>query len=866
MAIENINNKTDGIYDDVLPQTQLKTIFRSSENKFYLGATNAKSLLQVPSTPVMANIGPFGDATLRGAVPTFHEANHIPVFGFRDRSAPLANKNYFPNFLRTIPGLFVDGRAIASLISKYFRWDKVTVFSSLSESSQGSSLSFSHYASQFKINILSSHVLPNNQVDLSEMILSAKKAGSRIFVLFLDPESAKAVIEQGTQLKLFTDNTQIIGGEELSTHSSWDSMNLPPETITALLKGVIGVRLHRYSPPSHLQDQFLEKWRTHRSTNGEMDGNGVLVCDDQMDSYNSSYLHQYSVDKNATPICAGLNYSSYSASVNLTNELLPVMYAYDAIVSVAMGLHHLIYSANNTQPTPFDLHHTLLYNVSFTGLTGEVSFATTMSEDMFNVGGRETGILYDIVNYASDSFVSVLQWHSEEGFPACDGIPYFKNSNPCHQFVFQSQHPPTDSPLPQIVQMPPSFQLILRILSVMGIIFSILVALVIYTYYSRRLVKISQPLLANFKKFGIFVGFVRVLVASFNLTQGTCISILWLEHIAFQMIFTTISVRCWRVYLVTGSLKRVKVTDRQCMMIILANIAFVALLLTAMMFTEEPELQVVTVIKNQQEYVQEHSCRTSSPLIAVIATYDLLVLVTGLWFCWLIRKVGSTVSNTPALIEGHVLSLSFSLCLSTDLHFFTGLVTTAVTIIVVSILLSVANLEPLVGNFVTSLAMALVLLRILWTFENEMIYRLFAGYELDRTLTLRQSEKTVLDRFMPLLRLTKVYVTSASEGSASENISSSIHSDGAIVRQLERLTQIKGRDEIIAEIERVKKEHLMRQQELGCLENLLFMADQEISIASKNSQIDSACPPPPSYPRDVECGTNGVVTYIPTPK
>jgi ABC-type branched-subunit amino acid transport system substrate-binding protein len=654
MAIENINNKTDGIYDDILPQTQLETIFRSCENKFYLGATNAKSLLEVSSEPVMANIGPFGDATLRAAVPTFDEADHVPVFGFHDRAAALANTDYFPNFFRTIPGMFVDGRAIASLISKYFRWNQVTIFSSLTESSRASSLTFLHYAIQYKIDILSSHVLSNSQIDVSNLIRSAKKSGSRIFVLFLDPARAKMVMEQGIKLKLFTDQTQIIGGEEFSTIASWDSMNLLPQTITTLLKGVIGVRLHRYSPPGELQNKFLQKWKAHRSTTGQKDVNGVQVCDRQMDSYNSSYLYQYSPDvKNSTPICAGLNYSSYSSSVNFTQDLLPVMYAYDAALSVAMGLHHLLYSANNFQPTPTDLHDTLLHNVTFFGLTGEVSFATDMTDDLFNVGGRATGILYDILNFAtSDSFVPVLQWHSEEGFTTCDGIPYFEIGNPCHRFQFQSKHPPTDSPLPVMVQMSSTVRLFLRLLAVTGLFFSILVVLVIYSYYSRRLVKISQPLLANFKRFGIFVGFIRVLLATFDLTKGTCISLLWLEQLAFQMIFATISVRCWRVYRVTGSLKRVKVTDRQCMTVIMANIISMTLLLIATMFTEKPDLQVVTVTKNQDEYLQEYSCRYSSPLIPVMYAYDLLVLATGLWLCWLIRKVGSTVSNTPALIEG----------------------------------------------------------------------------------------------------------------------------------------------------------------------------------------------------------------------
>jgi hypothetical protein len=176
-----------------------------------------------------------------------------------------------------------------------------------------------------------------------------------------------------------------------------------------------------------------------------------------------------------------------------------------------------------------------------------------------------------------------------------------------------------------------------------------------------------------------------------------------------------------------------------------------------------------------------------------------------------------------------------------------------------SILLSVADLDPVVANFVKSLAMALVLLRILWTFENQMIYRLFAGYELDRTLTLRQSERSVVDIYLPRLTMKRVYSEPPPDGSISE-VPSPISGTGIITRELERLTQMKNRDEIIAEIERVKREHEMRQEELSCLENLLFLCDQDNSNISKSS-VNSASNRPPSNP-DVESGKGGTIAAV----
>jgi hypothetical protein len=876
MAIENVNNKTDGIFDEILPETQLRMIFRSCENKFFLGAINANSLISAAASstatsnnrPLMANIGPFASDSLQGAIPTFREANQIPVVGYHDRSSVLAKHDFYPNFIRTIPSISTDGLVIASLITKYFGWKKVTVFSSLSDSSQASFLTFSHYAKLFKIRVLSSHTIPLSRVELSGVIRAAKGANARIFILFLDQETAKNLIEQGIEKKLFTDETQIIAGEELSTStlSNWTtSLNASTEIAASLLRGMIGVRFHPSSPSSPLQDQFLKNWRGHRATNGRIDPtSGQTVCDQQMDSYNSSYLHQVlSPNASAPPLCAGINYSSYSSSPNLTEDLLDAMYAYDSAISVAMGLHHLLYSAHIPRPSPADLYSALIRNVSFAGLTGQVSFSTEMEGDLFDVGGRFTGIVYDIVNFVSvsSSFVPVLQWHSEEGFSACDDVRSFRIDNPCHQFEFQSKEPPTDTPPPHIKHTPPLFTLILRILSSVGLFFSLLVAVVIYSYYTRRLVKMSQPALANFKKFGIFLGFIRVLIASFDITPGTCLSLLWLEHLAFQFIFTTIAVRCWRVNLVTGSLKRTKVTDARCIRMIMASVMVMVLFLTVVSFTEDHELHTVTVTKDQKEFIQEHSCKFTSPLMPVMYAFDLLVLVAGLCFCWLIRKVGSTVSNTAALVEGqssplpspslsspHVSALSLS-----------GLCTTALTILVITIVLAFSNLEPVMKFFLKSLAIALLLLRILWTFESQLIYQLLAGYELDRSLILRQSELTILE--MSHTFKTKIYSSpDTGTGTGTGRAEGLDPGNGILSKQFDRLSQMKTREEIIAEMDRLKAEHLLRQQELNCLGGLLFLTDQESS--SRRPSQNSAPVSSPANPNLGITNDNGSGTGV----
>lgn len=60
MAIDDINNKTDGVHDDLLPSTELRSVLRSPRQLFKLGVEAASEMISVDSgNGIMACIGPF---------------------------------------------------------------------------------------------------------------------------------------------------------------------------------------------------------------------------------------------------------------------------------------------------------------------------------------------------------------------------------------------------------------------------------------------------------------------------------------------------------------------------------------------------------------------------------------------------------------------------------------------------------------------------------------------------------------------------------------------------------------------------------------------------------------------------------------
>ena len=67
MAFDEINNKHDGVYDDILPLTELRMVTRNPPQTFGRGALAASAMLGVDNGKgVMACVGPASQASLKG--------------------------------------------------------------------------------------------------------------------------------------------------------------------------------------------------------------------------------------------------------------------------------------------------------------------------------------------------------------------------------------------------------------------------------------------------------------------------------------------------------------------------------------------------------------------------------------------------------------------------------------------------------------------------------------------------------------------------------------------------------------------------------------------------------------------------------
>lgn len=67
MAYDDLQNKTDGILDDILPDIDLRFIVRSPLLSFSLGSEGAKEMMDLDISHLKACIGPKGYLPLKGS-------------------------------------------------------------------------------------------------------------------------------------------------------------------------------------------------------------------------------------------------------------------------------------------------------------------------------------------------------------------------------------------------------------------------------------------------------------------------------------------------------------------------------------------------------------------------------------------------------------------------------------------------------------------------------------------------------------------------------------------------------------------------------------------------------------------------------
>eukprot|EP01041_Mallomonas_annulata_P005370 gene5370-10730_t len=399
MALNQINNKHDGIYDDILPTTQMRFALRTPVQNFLKGLKAADEMSNVVfnGNGVKGVIGAGGDETSRATGQVFgYESFKVNQIDFASGASFLSHGELYPYYNRVHPVDAFGGKVIARFIKDYYGWENVNLFSTGDTYGTDVALEFRNECMQLGINIENSFNFFPGTTDFSDIIATVKARGIlKVFVLLMKASDAGALLEQGYKSGLFGKGIQIVATKYVVTTELFKYMSADAP-IADIMNGMVGINSPYIDNTPNFYHNFVRQFRSQNATK-TIDNDGTVTCDNSRDDDNNTFLYQYT-DSKGLVTCTGLDFSKFSTD---GSDIAPTaILAYDATIAMALALDQVLYKQNNVNFTGDDLRDAIRTKVNFQGASGQVDFNNGRPKSQgYGLGDRLSGLVYKIWNF-----------------------------------------------------------------------------------------------------------------------------------------------------------------------------------------------------------------------------------------------------------------------------------------------------------------------------------------------------------------------------------------------------------------------------------------------------------------------------------
>ena len=655
MAIKEINRR-----EDLLPNVEIRIAVREDEIDFIKTVNTCQELSYQAfnNSGVRAVIGPFYDSST-GYTSIFfgNPSLNLPQISYKSTSAELGNSLIY-SITRTSISEATEGVAIANLLS-YFGWENVIVF--LSTDDYGIYLSNEFYDS-FKGTVLNKFSLWPGASDYSYVFDAVKQSPGvlSVFVMLLQSADAGRLIEQGYDHGLFHEGVQIIGTSHMASSETWQSMK-KQANVPQYMKGVLAV-YPTVNRNNSEYDGFVKRWRAQPSTAAYF-SNGIYHCNDQVDD-TGAFIYKNRVSPEENYVCTGLDFSSFSSTgLDIEDSALQ---AYDAVYALGYAFDTVVKNG-----VPIELisgsivDKVLLNNVSFEGASGLVDFKSVgIGAVNYGLGDRGTGATYKFVNFdpeyydkfdttvVDNGMRTVILWSTDVGYLPCDPL---RNGNCASKVVFNTvdNRPAIDVPTIFEVQLSTEARIAILVLTVAGMIILAVLMFLVFIFSDHKLIKAAQPGMLLAGGLGIQIAFVKVIVATLDVTTTTCVAGMWLGHLSFITVFGGLILKMWRVNkIVNSKLKRVRVRRSDLYVLFVICIILFSLVLVVQTLVGNPH----------RSYEDRPNGRNIDRLIKcavdvqgvteALYVIEGTVLFYGAYQCWKTKDAPAAVNDSTAVSMG----------------------------------------------------------------------------------------------------------------------------------------------------------------------------------------------------------------------
>ena len=425
LAIDQINDKNDGFYDDLLPETEL--LFAKYDSKRNEGEAVVNAFYIWEQAQAKVAIGPASSGPSKQSQSVFKLPHvNIPQVSYSATSSGLSDASASPMFMRTAPSDVYQAEIMAST-AQLQGWTKVCIMSGTDAYSAAGAAAVSKELDKTNIQVLRMVSYEAETSSVEEQIGQLKSAGCPIVILWAQSGDMKTIVVEADKQGLSASNPfypTLFFTSEITLGSFEDVCKDHVAECGRVFRGAL-CATPNFGPGTPSYKTISDIWHAQIPKIGTTGGDRTSAagCDNRTDVRGKGvWLVDHDVNSSTPDKCAAIDFNDYikeeaeayvAESSGDGRISMYVPFAYDATLMIATGLHSLFTSdewktatTETDKETVYDgkniYHHMLISE--FDGFSGEVSFrcsdtktcSNTPKEDItqqYYEGDRQAGTM-----------------------------------------------------------------------------------------------------------------------------------------------------------------------------------------------------------------------------------------------------------------------------------------------------------------------------------------------------------------------------------------------------------------------------------------------------------------------------------------
>ncbi|KAL1498936.1 hypothetical protein AB1Y20_013457 [Prymnesium parvum] len=380
-ALREINNKSDGVADELLPNTQLLFSYRDSKCDDTAGLTGALHLTREAfggeGVSAIIGAGCSGASVSTAQVAGF---SRVPVLSPSSTSHTLSDGEAYPYFLRVVPSDAHAAEVLAATLTQLWGYASVALVHSTDAYGSSGAVLFADAAAARGLSVASTLRFARGADDFSQQISALHQSAARVVVLYCYADDGGALLRAAYAAGVGGEGYLWLGADGIASPSLWAEPSLAADGALreAVLRGLFALAPDG-KPPTAAYAAYAAR---RRACEGQPDDDGGAAWGEP----------NASVAAAACAAAAAAGGVAYDA------------FGYDALLALAHALHLLVEGRRRSAIDGDELRGALRADVSFGGATGAVAFGGGGG------GERRHGVAYELLNFARGGFARVGRW------------------------------------------------------------------------------------------------------------------------------------------------------------------------------------------------------------------------------------------------------------------------------------------------------------------------------------------------------------------------------------------------------------------------------------------------------------------------